>query len=675
MRPNSQKPGSTPPKRPPQRNSENTPPVPPPAKPAPPSFPNRGSRRPSGMWLGLTIGLSAAAVLVVLAVAILVAYLLGRGSNKDDRSEEIVQNALSDKTKQDQAKAAKADQNSDPDRKSLPGRSGPHNNHGLEQPAYQPPALQQAPDQTVGAGNELSLDMAAKPGAGNGNLRYALLPPSPTAATIDPKTGKLTWQPQSNDFAKSHQFTVQVVDESRPNQKDVKTFKVTVAVPDPFVDIRNRNRTLQLPTPNWNSIQGKNEPRELAKLYLKSENLNLDLLGMEQCKQDGFAVEFKRDEGDASKWTLWQTKETPNTSGVATLVSGVKPKAVASFELDGQSLAFQWEKERPAVSLAACLLRISGNGKSETCTLTKPQKAQPIRIDFSCASQTAEAGISNVVELNIQEKDLPQREMLRLGLQLDGFPVNTFQGEALKVNEAATIRFGTWKEKIPILELVVLLLWRERDPKPSLVIKPLAFPIVLSPDGSKTVILPLPLTGDPKLARRNKSDSFVNPSYLKDECEKHLADVEKRRNAYQTAIAGLNRQRKPIVDRLAEIDAVANKLESLEKQHKAENETRKKEKLNDQINETFLRLAQLKKEIPGLIKQKQELEKQLAEKWSFLNQGKIAGENLEYVKQLSQVMEAIEQGVMHFRAFFDIDTKVAKRQVVLVETSKPIDGN
>jgi len=632
-------------------------------------------------------------VVALLIVGLLMgAFLLGQGSNENDRTDEIVQKALADKKKQEEEEAARAaerarrqeeedrnrddneNQNGGPDHDPMPGSNDNGNDHEVQQSTYEPPTLEQPQDKTVDAGETLTFEVVGKPGVENGNLVYSLLPPKPDEAKIDPKTGKFTWKPSSSHFAQPHQFTVQVRDDSRPGSEDEKTFTVTVNVPDPFVDIRDRNRILDLPTANRGGV-GTNNSHELAKLYVRPDaDLRLDLLALDSSTRKGFEVEFKQDERNPRHWTLWQTRKEGNTGGdIAAALGGNKPTAVANLELKGQSLMFQWTKEEPAVSLGACLLniRLKGEGGEvdQICKLIKPKPVPPFKLDFQDTTMN--------VAMPVQEKDVPGRDRFLVDLDVEGLPkFDIAEGslKALKKGEHCTIRFTN--DKAPLMDIKIHVRWTDGQPQPDLLIQPYTAPLVLAPNG-KMARPAQPLLGDEKLAARGQ-DKEANPARLQKECEAAIGKLSREQGAIEKKIGDLKGELDNLQIGFMRIDAAIRNAESRKpKMPKKAPESVKKQiqQQRDQIQS--LTIDPLLRDRKKLENAKKSAETVIAQKQEQLKINKalqiVSEENLEYAKQLSSLMQEIRQkGMFRLRAYFKIESGPAKEDVVVVETSDAI---
>jgi hypothetical protein len=83
--------------------------------------------------------------------------------------------------------------------------------------AYQPPVLAAVPDQTVNASDTLRVTLSATDSNGPAvTLTYRLGPDAPTAATLDPSTGVLTWPTSRCSTASTNVFSVIVTDSLVP---------------------------------------------------------------------------------------------------------------------------------------------------------------------------------------------------------------------------------------------------------------------------------------------------------------------------------------------------------------------------------------------------------------------------------------------------------------------------
>lgn len=99
-----------------------------------------------------------------------------------------------------------------------------------DQPAAKPPVLAAIPDQAVPAGKRISVSVDVEdPGDPGAELEFSLGPGAPPDMRINPKTGRITWQPAADSPAGEFPVTVLVASDAPGNPTAEASFAVRVS--------------------------------------------------------------------------------------------------------------------------------------------------------------------------------------------------------------------------------------------------------------------------------------------------------------------------------------------------------------------------------------------------------------------------------------------------------------
>lgn len=98
-----------------------------------------------------------------------------------------------------------------------------------------PPALPTLEDQTIGAGETLSLRLnAADADLPANTLSYRFDSPAPEGMTLDARTGEIRWTPQALQAPGTNTIAVSVTDNGSPALSDQRVFTIVVCGPPPW---------------------------------------------------------------------------------------------------------------------------------------------------------------------------------------------------------------------------------------------------------------------------------------------------------------------------------------------------------------------------------------------------------------------------------------------------------
>ncbi len=174
---------------------------------------------------------------------------------------------------------------------------------------------------------------------------------------------------------------------------------------DPFEDILARERFLVLPP-------RKTPDTEIAKVFVSSATAcNLALLGGEVVLGKGREVVIQP--GDTDDGTrVWAVGAEVTGS------LGKKNLSIGTFRLKDRSLTFQWQtgSSLPAWGerLRYCLLRVTIEGESELCFLSKPKEVESIKLDFKDSELR--------LNLPLSESTIPDKQYLRVEVSAEDYP-------------------------------------------------------------------------------------------------------------------------------------------------------------------------------------------------------------------------------------------------------------
>jgi hypothetical protein len=131
-------------------------------------------------------------------------------------------------------------------------------------------------------------------------LTFVLEPGAPAGASINSRTGQLTWTPGTNTQSGSYPFTVRVTDGGSPSLTTTQTFLVTVEATPVLSITRLGNGTPRL---TWNSVSGRSY-RVLQKALLSA--------------------------------STWQDLATVTASGATTTYDAVQPTTQRFYRVERQ---------------------------------------------------------------------------------------------------------------------------------------------------------------------------------------------------------------------------------------------------------------------------------------------------------------------------------------------------
>jgi len=169
----------------------------------------------------------------------------------------------------------------------------------------------------------------------------------------------------------------------------VKEEKKPEPKPDPFADIRKRQNKLRLPPlmvtegPSFTfSKRTLNKaPATLALLTVKDgAACKLELEGSEWKSHDKQENRIEEPAGgDFHGKRRWEVI----TQGTTSLDQADPPRKIAAFVLDGESLTFNWETDRPTLRLGFCRVKLTVDGVSQVCEfdISKQVPSVPLRSD------------------------------------------------------------------------------------------------------------------------------------------------------------------------------------------------------------------------------------------------------------------------------------------------------
>jgi len=111
-----------------------------------------------------------------------------------------------------------------------------------------PPQLAPIADQTVKAGEELSVPVRVEdPGEPAADLQFSLGAFAPEGMEIDGASGRITWRPPETHPAGEYRVSVQVVSAAPGNPRDEKSFSIRVVARDKTADEEGAEQRLPVP--------------------------------------------------------------------------------------------------------------------------------------------------------------------------------------------------------------------------------------------------------------------------------------------------------------------------------------------------------------------------------------------------------------------------------------------
>ncbi|QDT28776.1 hypothetical protein Enr10x_41220 [Gimesia panareensis] len=186
-----------------------------------------------------------------------------------------------------------------------------------------------------------------------------------------------------------------------------------IMVKQPLEDVRKIHHCVLPLPPNDHSLNSSSDPFELTKIFAtKKQHCYLEILGSDVVFDDGSEFVLKLSPEKKQQWSV--IKKTGN---------GIGQKVVGFFQLNNNSLMFDWDKKPPEKwqYLNYCLLKITVQGDSVLCRLSNPVvEKKSIALDFK--SKLLRKKIPILIS------SLPSAKHLRLIINVNGIPNNGLEG-------------------------------------------------------------------------------------------------------------------------------------------------------------------------------------------------------------------------------------------------------
>ena len=240
----------------------------------------------------------------------------------------------------------------------------------------------------------------------------------------------------------------------------------------PFDDILRRNRRLPLSKRDYGLGGSAKKSVELAKLFVdNTENCSLAIIGSDKVLEgtEKFSTEPTSPSEKRRSWNV-------RFDGGSALA---KPRQIATFTLDNQTLSFQWSQADSSAKpgmLRYCLLEIRVGDQAERCALLNPAEVDPLTLDLNIVRAAS--------EIPLTEEDVPNKDLLWLDLKLEGFPGHKVENPAgLKVRadeekDVCTIDFFDGEDNDPkksFIKVQLGFIYKDTDSELRFILQPLVF--------------------------------------------------------------------------------------------------------------------------------------------------------------------------------------------------------